>query len=458
MTWEPQPIPGGWEFIDTEHGARIIIDYLVPVGRGLEAWVELRVDGTELPLSSGTRNLMLAGATAPFLTNIPESDPIRWAVGLQQAFYQTIETWRKGSDTLDLVTVEPQDINWLVDPLVNADGSTRLIAAGGSGKSLLAMAIALTVSSGSHKFLGLQPDHQAPVLYLDWETNANTHARVIRALCGPVNLSLPERGMLMYRNEAGNTLTRSAQAVRRAADQCGAEMIIIDSSKMAAGVSQTGSGEDTTLGLFAAIGQIGRPAVIVDHKSAEAIRRERRGGYGSVISTNLSRLEWEFIKSQQVNPTTKRFVLSLEKENNVGPLPPLGFQLVTTGGSHGIDSARFTRVDPSTIHDPTINTVTDRLLALFDVSTEPMSVKRINEMVPDVSASALRSALSRDKRFVNVTEGESGKTGLWRPLEEHLVLPQDDGFQDHLEEPPPVEEYDETEPVDNNYEDEAVVF
>jgi len=43
-------------------------------------------------------------------------------------------------------------------------------------------------------------------------------------------------------------------------------------------------------------------------------------------------------------------------------------------------------------------------------------------------------------------------------LEEHLVLPQDDGYQDQLEEPPPVEEYPITEPVEDNYEDEAVVF
>ncbi len=64
---------------------------------------------------------------------------------------------------------------------------------------------------------------------------------------------------------------------------------------------------------------------------------------------------------------------------------------------------------------------------------------------------------SRDQRFFNVNEGKGGKVGLWRPHEEFLVAPQDDGFQDQLEEPPPDEDYPE-ESSENNYEDEAVVF
>ena len=431
MTWESQPIPGGWKFTNEDHNADIILDYIYPTARGLEAWVERRIEGQDIPLSSGQRNLMIADAIGPFAKQASAHESkIPWEEGLRYAFYITIEAWREGAATLDLATIEPADLVFMLDPLVEEGGNTRLIAPGGSGKSIFAMAIALSVATDNHQFLGLHPQKTGPVFYCDWEANADEHARRARALCNTIDAPPLERDQLIYQFQS-LPLHQTVQRIRRDVDRSEAVMLIVDSSKMAAGPSSQASGEDSTLKMFAALREIGRPAVIVDHKTKEDIRRDRRGGYGSVFNENLARLEWEYIRYSQPAKNERHFVLSLEKENNVGDLPPLGFKLITDGGKTGITKAAFTRVSPDTITDPSLEDLGERVMTLFHTSTEPMVLSRMAEILA-VSEGSLRARLNKDHRFFNVNEGKKGKKGLWRPADDFVEGPRDDGIQDDL--------------------------
>lgn len=443
-SWETSPIPGGWEFKHTS-GARILIDYIYPTSRGLEAWVELRVDDDEIPVAQGQRNLMVAQAIRPFVSDAEHyqegtARKVPWEEGLRQAFYETIEAWREGSATVDLTTVEPKGLEFLVDPIIESGGATRLIAAGGFGKSLFASALALTVVTGSPRFLGLDAQKEGPVLYLDWETNQDTHAQRIHALCSAAKVPVPPKGMLMYRNESV-PLYRSVQAVRRAVDRTGAVMLVIDSAKMAAGPSGQSSGEEATLSLHAALREIGPPAAIIDHKAKEAIEKKRRGGYGNVFNDNLARMVWEFTNTTEPKRGLKQFVLELTKENNVGQLPPLAFQLSTSGGKQGIVSAKFTQVDPQAVYAGSDSqSWPDRVFALLVPSPEPLTADRILEMLgPDAKRSTIAGILSRDGRFTNV-ENRKGYPGLYRLTDELLSQPRDDGFQEEI---PPHEEDDD---------------
>jgi hypothetical protein len=423
------PIPGGWSYRDEAAGATIILDYIYPNGRGLEAWVELRVDDREIPLASGRQDLTLANAAAPFLRAIPDWDTTPWSEGLRLAFYEVINADRNAAATIDLTTIEPSGLQFLVDPLVEAGGATRLIAPGGAGKSLFAMAMALTVVTGSPKFLGLACQKSGPVIYLDWETNADTHAQRLAALCGPLGTALPDRNLLMYRNER-TPISRGIRAITRAVRSHDAIMVIVDSAKMAAGPTGQSSGEEATLSMFAALRELGVPALIVDHKSKEDIAKGRRGGYGSVFNDNISRMVWEFTSH---NPVTGRFVLELTKENNVGPRAALGFEKETKGDDHGITWARFTLVDVDKIVAAVDESMTDRALLLFQTSSEPMSVGRMAEML-EAKQSSLRAALGRDTRFIAVSSGK-GRPSLWRPRDELLAEPLDDGIQDAIDLP-----------------------
>jgi hypothetical protein len=454
MTWEAVPIPGGWEYRHSDSTARIILDYVFPTQRGLEAWVELRMDDG-IPVAQGQQNLMAVRSTQPFLADVDDADTVPWRAGLRQAFYETINAWREGAPTVDLATIESSGLEWILDPLVEAGGNTRIIAPGGSGKSLFAMALALAVSTGSSEFLGLKPRVTGPVLYLDWETNAATHAQRIKALCAPAGVPF-SRDLVYYRFEDA-PLARSVQAVSRAVRETGAIMLVVDSAMMAAGTSGQSSGEDTTGNLFTALRQIAKPAAVVDHKSSEAIRTQRLGGYGSVYKENLARLQYEFT-SYSRTPDRRRFILTLTKENNVGDVAPIGFELVTKGGKDtGITSAVFNQVDAESVRAVSEDAdLANRIFTLLSSSDTPMPVRKMSEML-GVKDATVRARLTRDQRFVNVAIAGAGR---WRLADGLLSEPRDDGFQGELEppddEPEMLDDLDREPPT--NFRDGGEIF
>lgn len=457
MTWQSNPIPGGWEF-KHEEGGQIILDYIYPTSRGLEAWVELRVDGEEIPVSQGQRNLMVAQAINPFLSDVADrKDKIPWLEGLRFAFYTTIEAWREGSPTLDLSVIDPKGLQFIIKPIIETGGNTRLIAPGGSGKSLFADAVGLTVATGNPGFLGLDALITGPVLYLDWETTADTHSQRLRALCSPLGVKVPRDG-IFYRFES-SPLARSVQAVRRSVERYEAILLIVDSALMAAGPSGQSSGEESTGNLYTALREIGIPALIVDHKSAEAIQRGRLGGYGSIFKENLARMQWEFT-SYSRSHDKRRFVLSLTKENNVGEVSPLAFTLTTKGGEKGIASAVFKQEDPDAVRAAAdVADLGNRLYYLLGAQPGPVEMPRILELLGnDVKEATVRGRLSRDTRFVNVAA--KGQRGLYRLSDELMAMPRDDGFQGELEPPEPDDGLlDDLDDVPaKNFSDDEVVF
>ncbi|HEX7098927.1 MAG TPA: AAA family ATPase [Acidimicrobiia bacterium] len=430
MTWTPSPTPGGWQYRNDDAGATILVEQVTPIGRGVEAWVELRVDGVDVPVAQGIRNLMVPRAAQPFIDDAKAQNRKEpWGEGLRFAFHHSLQAWREDTVTVDLAAVEPEPFKWLVEPLIETGGHTRLIAAGGSGKSLFAEAVALTVTTGSPKFLGLGAEVTGPVMYLDWEANVSEHARRLRALCAGTGVSLPDRDLIFYRNESA-PLAKVVRRVRDEVRRVGAVMVIVDSRQMAAGPSGQSSGEDTTIGLMGALREVGRPALLIDHKAKEDIQKGRRGGYGSVFNQNLARMEWEMTRLMEMGGGTRRFVLSLEKANNVGRLMPVAWEL-TTDGKQGLEYARFRLVSAEDVEIGSEEDLAGRVLSLFSTSTEPMPVARIAEMVGAKEAS-IRSMLNRDARFVNVNEGRKGKPGLWRPADDLLVAGRDDGVQEDL--------------------------
>jgi hypothetical protein len=394
-------------------------------------WVELWQGDDEIPVVQGQQNIMSPRAAQPFVEGA-KAKKGDWAEGLRVAFHQLLLEHRDPSETVDLTTVEPTGLEWVVEPLIEKGGNTRLIAAGGSGKSIMAMAVALTVATGNRKFLGLDAAVTGPVLYLDWETNAGTHAQRVTALCAPLDVPKPGHDQLLYQYHAA-PLARAAQSVRRTCEKFDVVMVVVDSSKMAAGPSGQSSGEDSTLGLYTALREIARPALVIDHKTKEDVAKGKKGGYGSIYLQNLARMEWEMTRYSRVSKNKRTFVLSLEKENNVGDLPPIGFEMWTDGGKTGISDARFSRVSPDSVADPSENNMVERIATVMMGSNEPLEIKKIADMLGAVESS-VRACLNSNKNvFENV--GKQGRKGLWKLMDDYGT---DDGFQPPLEvEPPP---------------------
>jgi hypothetical protein len=368
------------------------------------------------------QNLMRVNPAAPFLAMLADHGAISsreqaqfWAKGMQEAFYETIIGHRDGGATVDLTRIEPKGTQFLVEPLIDGGGITRLIAAGDSGKSLFSLALGLTIAT-KRRLLGLTPSQTGPVMIIDYETNAETHALRMRALCAAADMPLPASDLILYRYES-MPLFRVAQNVRRHADRLGVVFIIVDSAKMAAGPSGGfGGAEDSALNLFLALREIGRPGLLIDHKTKEDVEKRRRGGYGSIFYDNLARMQWEMMKLSPKGPK-RTFTLELTKANNVAGMRPLGFQLETTSSDGGaLETARFVQIDPDAVVDPAADDMTDRIAALLGGSAEPLSVQRIGQLLygpeeGEARKASIRARLNQDPRFENVSEGH---TGAWR--------------------------------------------
>ncbi len=420
-------------------GIRIVLDHLSPTSRGLEAWVEVRWMGTTPPpalLTFGRFDLRgartvssLAKAAAddcPRFTDDPEA---ALRAMLRAAVYSTVADFDRGEPSVALRDVMPTRRRWLLRPLVESAGHTRLIAPGGSAKSLLALAVAWTVATGRPKLLGLKPDVSGPVLFLDWEADAETHSERIRALCKPNDLDIPDG--LLYQNHRF-PLHRNYRAVARTVKEEGVVMVVVDSNALARGGSGERGAEDSTIRMFACLREIGVPALIIDHKSDEKMRTGRRGGYGSVFNTNSVRLEWEVVRQQQTAESIA-VVLSLSKKNNVAPQADLGFRFEFASDGDRLDEVRVRQVAPAEVHplahlEERPSGLVDRIAALLVASDEPLSVAEIAAEL-ETTEGSIRARLARHHdRFAKV---RSGRRTLWRVVDE----PRDDGDQDELPDP-----------------------
>jgi hypothetical protein len=112
---------------------------------------------------------------------LTERLPFDWQGALLQAAHRAVQARRVGEPTVDLTQVSARETRWLLWPFVEYGGPTVLFADGGTGKSVLALMMAYSVASGK-PLLGNPQGPPHNVLYLDWETDAQTHAERLRAI------------------------------------------------------------------------------------------------------------------------------------------------------------------------------------------------------------------------------------------------------------------------------------
>lgn len=438
MNWDDlRPVRTG---IRTEYwheaGIRIIFDYLHPTSKGLEAWCEVRWVGNvpEPKLLTFGRWDLMGSTTVKRLADqaaidcpkvgTDTSEAIR--AMLRAAVYDMIQTHLEGKETVTLAHIEPQKQQWLLRPLLEAGTATRIIARGGATKSLLALAIGVTICTGRSKLLGVKPATTGPVLYLDWEADQGTHATRLHAMCKGAGIDVPENLHYEHHDES---LHRAIHGIARTVAQYAPIALVVDSNAMARGGTGSGGAEDTTRDMYAALRQLKLPVVILDHKSDEKIRRGVKGGYGSVFNQNLARLEWEYVRIQQVGDTT-RVALSLEKANNMRTGIELAFELdfvnLGDGDDRHLDKIRMRPIAPANVtampDASNAQTWRDRIYWLLQAEGVPLEVGEIAERM-EASESTIRKELNRHPVFVNVAVSGVGKWSTAELAEQTHPIP-----------------------------------
>jgi AAA domain-containing protein len=418
------------------HGAglRFIFTDMAPRTGGIYAWVEVRWQGNipdPRPLAFGTYNLMGNRTVSTLTSEVMASDGNLDKAAVRELVTEAVNDVRlvltEQHDAKPLHETETTQRRWTLKPLLEASSITRLIAAGGSLKSLFALAICATVATGSPKFLGLKPQQTGSSLFLDWEADAAIHAERLRALCKAVGLQVPET--IHYMRMSG-ALHLSQRRIASAVADIDPVLLVADSNAMARGASGDGSAEDSTIRMFSALRSFQRSALIVDHKSDEKARRGLTGGYGSIYNRNLARLEWE-VNRVVSNVESTDLVLRLEKANNMRRGLELGYRVTIKQTQEDIwETASLQTVNPQSIVAMSNEgaTLADRVAGYLRHQTEAQSVKAIANAC-HLKDNLVRSILSRSgDRFENVSKTKEAR---WRLIDQET----DEGDLDELPAP-----------------------
>jgi hypothetical protein len=213
---------------------------------------------------------------------------------------------------------KPAPRGWIVDNTIWSGHATSWFGEGGVAKSLLALHLGLTVAAESRSYWMAFAVKTVPVLYLDFELDADEqHRRVLDLAKGMRLGTIPEN--FYYLSVA---MLPPAQAFRIAAEECrrlGIKLVIVDS----VGFALDGDSENSrdVLGFYREriqpLKDAGASPLLIDHQ-AKIIKGEKysdKQAFGSVYKTNAVRSSFQIRGSHEQGELTATFA---HKKNNFG--------------------------------------------------------------------------------------------------------------------------------------------
>lgn len=376
---------------------------------GIHAWVTIRSSAGKL--SWGRLKLdsdRERGSLAKSIVAKGAHTDFPWADALGQVAEITYELNREGEPTLLLWDVPaPSEPSYLLDPLLPLNETTTLYGDGDSGKSLVALRMALAVSSGASLDGVDLTTKGGPVIYLDWETNSETHARRLRRLAQAERII--ETPQIHYRRitrpiaeEIGN-LQHEIARLR-------AVLIVVDSLGAAAGVTFGDSINDPAVGagVMNALRGLNVTRLLIHHMTHDAVKN---GGatapYGSRYFRNYSRCMWE-LRREPIAEDTARIALYNRKMNDDRRREePLAYEIqYERGGPISFTGFRLERDAELLSHMP----LADQLAHYLS-----QGAKSIADLAADVgkSPAIVRRALRGSSRFTELLSGQGSVGGSY---------------------------------------------
>jgi hypothetical protein len=247
VTWESEGVEFTFERVRTERrGGELTAELTVYDGfTGLESYGGARVNLTSPRARSELVNALSRA--------VQRAD---WGELVEGTFSLARKAMRTREPAILLRDAERRESSFMVDPLLTDAGATVIFGDGGTGKSLLALAAAIDLHTGSSDVLGLEPDRSRRVLFCDWEWDPAVHRERMEAM---VRGQMPDLAYL--RCEA--SLADEAERILATVRQYGSEALVIDSAAWAAGAEPEKS--ESATGFYLAVRTIGLPSIVTAH-------------------------------------------------------------------------------------------------------------------------------------------------------------------------------------------------
>lgn len=341
------------------------------------------------------------GAVARQLAKRANTGDIDWEDLLEDFCRRVMAAEREG-DPIEKVGALPIPIgeSYRLDPILPLEQTTILYGDGGTGKSTLAAALAVSVQEGVALLDRWNP-RRAPVLYLDWEAGRSSINRRIRGVA--MGAHIPRVVQVDYLDcRRRGALFAFAEDVSRMVEQAGYGLVVVDSVGMASGVAgEASDANESAIRLFSAFGFLGTTVLAVDHVNradAETTNKRSRP-YGSIYKSNLARATFE-LRRQKSPDGSSALLLVHTKANDSDLMPPQAIRVV-----HGDDGAiTYERMDAVPTDLAGSLTQADQLAAWL--AEDHYTSDELAELTT-LSPNVVRAVLSRHKtRFNKLSSGK----------------------------------------------------
>jgi hypothetical protein len=339
----------GDEFTVTwpEHHVAVALTDVHKNRDGIKA--ELAVTLSDVEVHWGQLNLVSTSAREQLVKKLSEIDATRpWRSMLERACRRAVAAIRTGAPIVQLTGQAPLVTPDLVAPFVLEGQTTTIYADGDSGKSLLAAAIAVALTTGQSLPGGIRARRQAPVLVCDWETDHGPWDGRLAGLCAGLGLEIPST--IHYR-EMTAALTDDLTMLAAEAARIGVGLVIIDSLAPACGPEPDGTDAVVrTLNALRAFSPAAR-LVLAHVSKADAALRDGARPFGSVFTWNLSRSLWEIRRDQDSDPGQLTMALTHRKNNTGRRHEPLGLRFAFSSNTitpYPVDLGAKPQLAPST--------------------------------------------------------------------------------------------------------------
>jgi len=249
-----------------------------------------------------------------------------WSTIIEQLSTMVLEAYRSGQPAKEIWPLkDPKAIpepEFLVRPLLYKGKPNLFFGEGGTGKSYLALALAiLTQDTACADPLGLEAA-KATALYLDYETDeAEFTKRLTRLEKGFGTQPTP----IFYR-ECSLPFIEDIDQIETLVAQNNIDFLIIDSLGVASASGNLNEAQTATA-FYAALRRLKVTSLLITHTRKDTDTK-KADPFGSVYYSNLARSIYQVVKQETVSSNQIGIALYHQK-NNQGPLfyPPKGFTI-----------------------------------------------------------------------------------------------------------------------------------
>ena len=306
---------------------------------------------------------------------------------------------------------------WLVPGLLPDKVPTVMYAGGGSGKSLVGIATAMSVSSMIPIIDGIQDaTDTGGVLFLDWEhdhkefqSRANIIAKgVTRRGLAEGNLDREDFPVTYHRCVA--PLTTMQPKIERWVEKNAGKLIVIDS--LVPALDGDANDSETARRFMNTLRSFNCASLIISHTSKEGKM------FGSTFWFNLSRNVWEVEKEENVGQNYTDIALVHKKSNNSNLLNPIGIRLQFYGPERNPTEVTFEKVNVIDTSGKLAESIPTkaRIINLLKKEGAMTVTEIVDELGSGVSKERVSMALTRGKGdlFVLISDpaGNNKKWGL----------------------------------------------